>query len=95
MKLKNLLSSPQVLLVLLFVVSLAGMYWYMQVPRGISIQLEDRNKIVYEMPNGANEEMYARHCLNRGGKFNPCGSPCAPGSEGCIAVCAAVCDLSK
>lgn len=95
MKLKHLFSSPQVLLVLLFVVSLAGMYWYMQVPRGISIQREDRNRIVYEMMDGSNEEMYARHCLNRGGKFNPCGSLCAPGAEVCAAVCAPVCELSK
>jgi hypothetical protein len=59
------------------------------------IQIKERfdNKIVYEQDQDL-EEM-RKHCQDLVGKFNECGSPCAPRAEICAEVCAYICDLNE
>lgn len=49
-------------------------------------------KAVYK---GEDIDGYRKDCAVRRGRFNECGSPCAPSLEACISVCAFTCELTQ
>ncbi len=48
-------------------------------------------KIVYEISEQSTISACARDCSKRGGTFEECGNPCAPGAQACETVCAVTC----
>lgn len=63
---------------------------------GGDVTIESRydEKIVYTTNTEQDEDPFRQNCTGEGGRFNACGSPCEPGAEFCIQVCAFTCDLS-
>ncbi len=59
----------------------------------VPVQSRFDNKIVYTTDQSADVTLLREHCLQEGGIFNACGSPCASDEEMCIAVCAFTCDF--
>jgi hypothetical protein len=61
----------------------------------LPIESKYDNKIVYTTQlDSVDKKKLKKHCEQKGGEFNECGSPCAPGAATCIQVCAYACDLS-
>ncbi|PIS05097.1 MAG: hypothetical protein COT81_02935 [Candidatus Buchananbacteria bacterium CG10_big_fil_rev_8_21_14_0_10_42_9] len=63
-------------------------------PNVTKVQIENDfgSKIVYTTDASLGADLFKADCQARGGEFNECGSPCAPGSEICITVCAYTCE---
>jgi len=61
------------------------------VSTGSLVTDEYKTKIVYNMSEDV--EMMKSDCEIRRGKFNECGSPCAPDAEMCVMMCAFTCEL--
>ena len=49
-------------------------------------------KIVYGTSRDLDVSALRDHCRSLNGRFNDCGTICAPGAEACVTVCAYTCE---
>lgn len=101
------MGVKQVLFVLLAIGFAIGYIWFVfgiDTPKFKRVPIKERfrervvyinEKIVYTTDTTLAAEPFIRDCAIREGKFNQCGTICAPGAEVCATVCAYTCESSR
>lgn len=101
------MGLKQVLFVLLALGFAIGYIWFVfgiNVPpvKRVPIQAEFKErlvyinkKVVYTTDTSLATEPFIKDCNLRKGKFNSCGTVCAPSADVCTQVCAYTCESSR
>lgn len=90
------LLLPSLLVLVVIVTVAAALFKQNELNSEVSIEAEYEDKIVYTSnPELDEKEELESDCLQRGGEFNACGSPCASDAEACIEVCAYTCEFNE
>ncbi len=88
--------TGKILVAILVVLALVALGFFVytrfvQAPEAPVKSVYDK-KIIYDTESGVEQKTLESDCQKRGGRFNPCGSPCQPGDP-CIQLCVPVCQL--
>lgn len=87
--------NTYIMLTVLVLAFLVYIFFFTNILGADEVEVADKfdDKIVYTTEIGLDPEPFKAHCIEQGGLFNACGSPCPTADTGvCASVCAYTCE---